>query len=193
MEPEKARGRDRRGRRRSTLNVLCQDCGKTPATVSLTEIVNGAQRRLWLCAPCLEARNPFLSPIIPPSAAELPLTAPSAEETPTPAPEPASDDVCPSCGMTMKEFREKGRLGCPRDYDVFEIPLAAILRKEHGADVHCGRQPAAVRERALLRERLEALRRELEDAVKGEQYEQAARIRDRIRDLERADSEESRA
>ena len=71
--------------------------------------------------------------------------------------------------------------------------MAAILRKEHGADVHCGRQPAAVRERALLRERLEALRRELEDAVKGEQYEQAARIRDRIRDLERADSEESRA
>lgn len=181
--------------------VLCQDCGKTPATVHLTEVVNGEQRRLWLCPPCVEARSPLFAPIIPHTPTEYgqikdpgsPTTDAADDSDASAAKLAKVDTVCPSCGITWAEFQEHERLGCPRDYDIFEAPLAVLLRKMHGADTHSGRQPAAVRERSLLRERLEALRRELDDAVRDEHYETAARLRDRIRDLERVDSEESRA
>lgn len=181
-------------------HVLCQDCAKTPATVHLTEVVNGEQSRIWLCAPCVEARNPHFAPKIPNVPTEFGQIAgqsgiddeASEASTSDASKLPKVDAICPSCGITWPEFQEQERLGCPRDYDVFEEPLAMILRKMHGADTHSGRQPAAVRERTLLRERLEALRRELDDAVRDEHYEVAARLRDRIRDLERVETAEVR-
>jgi protein arginine kinase activator len=193
MEREKARGRGPAGRRFSKLNVLCQDCGKTPATVSLTEIVNGAQRRVWLCAPCLEARSPFLSPIIPQAATELPLNAPVPTEAPTPTAEPSSDEVCPSCGMTMAEFREKvasaaratttssrsrSRRSCARNTGPTSTadaspPPCASARSFGNASKPCGANSKT--------------------RFATSSTSRAAKIRDRIRDLERADSEESHA
>src|SRR5688572_1513632 len=94
---------------------------------------------------------------------------------------------CPSCGISFAEFREKGRLGCPNDYEFFEEHLTPLLEKIHGATEHRGRLPqgsldaAGKRNDLLLR-----LRRDLLQAVKGEQYEAAARLRDEIRRVEEA-------
>jgi protein arginine kinase activator len=91
---------------------------------------------------------------------------------------------CPGCGTTLGQIRQSGTLGCPECYTTFEGPLAPIVqRAQAGAAGHVGRAPTA----ATAREAQVALRaklvRELEEAVASEQYERAARIRDRIHEL----------
>jgi protein arginine kinase activator len=93
---------------------------------------------------------------------------------------------CPSCGMTLAEFRNKGRLGCAQDYEVFREHLRPLLLRIHNASAHKGRLPGRD-EQTLARERdLTRLRAELDTAIKNEAYENAARLRDQIQGLESA-------
>lgn len=91
---------------------------------------------------------------------------------------------CPDCGMTLLEFRQKGRMGCPKDYEVFGGHARELLERIHGATQHVGRLPGqdpAVVERAR---RMGELQKELEAAIRQEAYEQAARLRDELKSLQ---------
>ncbi|OGV69145.1 MAG: hypothetical protein A3K19_15535 [Lentisphaerae bacterium RIFOXYB12_FULL_65_16] len=101
--------------------------------------------------------------------------------------EPVSSLACPDCGLTEKEFRAEGRLGCARCYPAFESILTPLLADMHRGPVHVGRVPIvsgpAVAEYGLD---VVTLRRELEHAVALEAYEQAAALRDQITRLVQA-------
>jgi protein arginine kinase activator len=90
--------------------------------------------------------------------------------------------VCPDCGMTLSEFREKGRLGCPRDYEVFSAHLEPLLERIHNAKRHQGRlargQSSSAAPRGPTRKELEE---RLAKAIKAENYELAAELRDQLR------------
>ncbi|MBS0197856.1 MAG: UvrB/UvrC motif-containing protein [Planctomycetes bacterium] len=99
--------------------------------------------------------------------------------------------VCPSCRMTFNEFKQGGLLGCPECYRAFEAQLGPLLERAHeGAIAHAGKSPRrqgapvarptglSLAERAM---RLEALHKQLEQAVRSEQYEIAAKVRDEIK------------
>ena len=159
---------------------LCQTCKQNPATIHFTEIRNEEKRELHVCESCAQSQGIAAGPVM----ASLPtmlahLVKGVKPGTTTPAAR------CPSCGISLAEFREKGRLGCPNDYEFFEEHLTPLLEKIHGATEHRGRLPqgsldaAGKRNDLLLR-----LRRDLQQAVKGEQYETAARLRDEIRKVE---------
>lgn len=96
-------------------------------------------------------------------------------------------DSCPGCGMSVVDFRSKGRLGCPRCYDAFRAELLPLLQRIHEAQLHTGRLPAVIGTPPppLDDRSLTDVRRRLEDAVRGERYEEAARLRDELRKLER--------
>jgi protein arginine kinase activator len=89
--------------------------------------------------------------------------------------------------MTPAEFRSKGRLGCPRCYDAFRAELLPLLQRIHEAQAHTGRLPAVQSSAPPPPDQrtLSDVRRRLEDAVRGERYEEAARLRDELRRLER--------
>src|SRR6185295_3556757 len=92
---------------------------------------------------------------------------------------------CPDCGITFVEFRSQGVLGCPRDYEVFGEPLAAVIeRAQDGQTHHVGKRPG--QEIPVNPEQNERLRlqRELREAVEEEDYELAARLRDQLGALE---------
>jgi protein arginine kinase activator len=80
------------------------------------------------------------------------------------------------------EFRQQGRLGCPHDYAVFRAGIEPLLERIHRSVRHVGKSPRR-RDPAVLAEQAELveLRRRLREAVKGEAYEEAARIRDVLR------------
>jgi protein arginine kinase activator len=86
--------------------------------------------------------------------------------------------------MTMAGIREAGLAGCPECYRVFEQELGAIIeRAQAGASVHVGRHPShadALIDRAAARNRIA---KELREAVAREEYERAARLRDRLLEL----------
>lgn len=91
---------------------------------------------------------------------------------------------CKGCGMSVDEFRSKGRLGCAECYEVFRGPIAELLERVHGAMQHIGRVPGLSDDDLERMQRLSELRRELDAAVREEAYESAAGIRDEIDSME---------
>lgn len=170
--------------------MICQNCQKNQATVLVTEIsqasaapdgATGAPEILeqHLCEVCAQALDLPYASVGKKSPVDiwklLQLSANQARKKPGPA--------CPSCGMTLDEFRKKGRLGCPQDYEVFRAHLAEVLERVHGAVQHSGRIPGASSAAPEL-DRISHLRAELENAIRAEAYESAARLRDEIRAIE---------
>lgn len=116
----------------------CQKCGK-PATVHLTQIVNGKTFKLHLCDQCAEAHG-----VTDPTG--FSLGAKLGEDVfavihMTPA---KSDPVlaCPHCGMTLARFREQGRLGCAHCYEALGDALVRIFPHLDLSIIHGGRCPA---------------------------------------------------
>lgn len=92
--------------------------------------------------------------------------------------------VCPNCGISFREFRSQGRLGCPHDYIAFEAELLPLLENIHGETQHCGKFPKRAPDASRRQYQLIRLRNDLRSAVEDEKYEEAARLRDEIRSLE---------
>lgn len=91
---------------------------------------------------------------------------------------------CPNCGITFREFRSSGRLGCPHDYVEFEAELLPLLENIHGETQHCGKMPRRAPDSSRRQHELVRLRSELKSAVDDENYETAADLRDQIQQIE---------
>jgi protein arginine kinase activator len=94
--------------------------------------------------------------------------------------------ACDKCGMTLREFQAKGKMGCDRCYDFFGKSLEPLLKRVHGSIVHKGRVPGRVAARIQEQREIERLREALDGAIREEAYEKAAVLRDEIRTLEAA-------
>lgn len=93
--------------------------------------------------------------------------------------------TCPSCGLTLGQFRKSGVLGCPDCYEAFEEQLDPIIQRAHaGATHHIGKSPNRAGDAVDRQMELRRLMRELDQAVAAEAYERAAEIRDRLMNLE---------
>jgi protein arginine kinase activator len=95
-----------------------------------------------------------------------------------------SNRECPVCGIKFVEFRNSGRLGCPHDYQEFREELTPLLENIHGETKHSGKSPRRLPQSKQTQSELVQLRKQLMQAVNREAYEEAAKIRDRIRKLE---------
>ena len=156
--------------------MKCRNCPKV-ATLHITEIVEGAVQEHHLCEDCA---RPFLEKTQGSPAPSL--GGKSADEE---VEEQVAHLVCPSCGMTYKDFRNIGRLGCSHCYVTFDNHLRNLLRRLHGSGQHIGKvylppNPSETQKQ----EKLAGLRRKLDHAVESEDFEQAARIRDMIKSME---------
>jgi len=94
-----------------------------------------------------------------------------------------NERACTGCGLTPSDFKEHGRLGCPKCYEVFEAKLEPVIRKLHKGDSHVGKVPKGC-EREVSPEELANLKRRLDEYVSREEYEMAAVVRDQIKALE---------
>jgi protein arginine kinase activator len=91
---------------------------------------------------------------------------------------------CQVCGIKFVDFRNSGRLGCPHDYQEFREELTPLLENIHGETRHCGKTPRRLPQNKQTQSELIQLRKQLLSAVNKEAYEEAARLRDKIRRLE---------
>lgn len=157
----------------------CDKCGK-PATILLTDVVDGKLSERRLCQACAAAEGVVVKTSM--SLGELledfvVLRTIDRQEI--------DKLVCDVCGLTFPEFRQQKLLGCPHDYDAFEPALRPLIESAHaGASQHVGKAPhrsggQQKKQNALLR-----LRADLKKAVAAEDYEKAAMLRDQIQELE---------
>ena len=156
----------------------CQVCEKNPASVHYTEIADARVSKLFICRECATARG--LLEETPPDLEELmsTISKPKAKAA------PAVEIACTHCGLKFQQFQQSGRLGCPACYATFREPLEPLLRDVHKHVRHGGRKPRAAPERERRWQHLAELRSALDLAVRAEDYERAARLRDEIRQLQ---------
>lgn len=168
---------------------VCQRCHQQPATVQVTDIAEvsatdgtaqSVQERHF-CENCAQALE--LPKVGLPSASVAniwKLLTISAQKARHKRP----SITCSDCGMTLEELQRRGRLGCPKDYEVFRSYLGELLERMHGARTHVGRVPGLAAGDLERIQRISDLRQELDVAVREEKYERAASLRDELRTLE---------
>ena len=162
----------------------CQRCGQRPATIRYTEVRDGEARKLWICEECAETLGYEVGEPTDASGAE------ESDSEPGLQPEPAKIKPkvvvgpgagrCPRCGLTPGEFRRLSRFGCAHCYEAFGRALEPLFKRIHGATRHRGRLPGG--READFSDPSE-LRRQLSEAIRSEDFEAAARLRDRLRRL----------
>lgn len=164
-------------------HMKCHRCSN-PATLHITEIMQGVPHELHLCEECAQQ---YLSN--PPSSTSG-MTTPGGGiiKLPGSGDESQLDEmdklVCPNCGITFREFRSQGRLGCPHDYIAFQDELYPLLENIHGEVQHCGKFPKRAPDDSRKQYQLIKLRNDLRSAIAEESYEHAAQLRDEIQALE---------
>ena len=157
--------------------LKCDVCEKQ-ATVHLTQIVNNKVHKVDLCEECAQAKG-----VTDPSGFSLADLLLKASLNPETGPSGLS---CEQCGFTQNDFKKHGRFGCPACYDSFKGMLDPMLDNMHKGTVHTGKVPRRALERKSLYDRLTKLELDLNDAVKAENYEQAARYRDEINQVKQS-------
>lgn len=191
--------------------MLCDNCGKREANVRYSENINGRRKELNLCEECSKKLGinhmDFSMPIDFSS-----FFGEFLEDFATPEFMPLLNEIkalkCNNCGSTFEDIANTGKLGCGNCYDVFEERLDPIIRRIQGANRHVGRVGKVIdskidekiaNQSTLKMEKvnqpkenkkdnhLEKLQEQLKQAIKEEKYEEAAKIRDEIKKIEKED------
>jgi protein arginine kinase activator len=166
--------------------MLCQECRERPANVHLTQIINQEKTTRHLCEQCAQEKGGFAFQVQTPFSIHSLL--PGLLETeglPAGPAEVACKVQCEQCGLTYAQFGKIGRFGCDGCYSAFNGRLRSLFRRVHGAAKHAGKVPARAGVRLKIQRGIGELRRQLQLHVDREEFEQAAAMRDRIRQLER--------
>lgn len=162
----------------------CQHCAK-PAVFHITEIEGDEPTEIHFCE---EHFHAYMKADEEPGSEPEDLAADTLkavqamqEISEAAAVKKGAGKRCPHCGISFHEFREKGRFGCPGDYDAFREQLVPLVENIHDATRHAGKVPAGAADGETSRQfRLIKLRKELGEAVAAEEYEKAAALRDEI-------------
>lgn len=180
----------------------CQCCNKKQSGVHIFDVAsNAVEQQFGVCTDCFALIKRYLfemsRPLIPTADVirEVQALISTDQTALAKLPEPGgitpvNRDVptCPECGMTLSEFRAKGRFGCPRDYELFHEHLEPLLERIHDVQParHEGRLPASTVPVVSLdrAQQMARLRKQLDAAIAEENYEQAADLRDQIKQLE---------
>jgi len=159
--------------------MICCVCKEKEATVHLTQIAGDKVQKVDLCEEC--AKHKGVNDPTGFSLADLLLGIGASQEFEQAT---GSTEVkCPKCGFTQADFKKAGRLGCPECYTTFSEGLEGLLKTMHKGTQHTGKVPRALQQTRDVSDRLRLLQKKLAKAVEGEDFEQAALLRDEIKQL----------
>ncbi len=163
--------------------MQCQMCGKRPAVVHFTEIVNNKKSEYHVCEKCAEERG-YSTPLVKTKFSVGDLLAGMVDQTGSGEEAKVGRVQCPRCHMVYSTFKETGRLGCSECYTTFRAQLRPLLRRIHGSTKHVGKTPIRDSARVALRREIQRLHEDMQKAIEQEEFETAARLRDQIRTME---------
>lgn len=174
--------------------MICQACGKNTATTHIKTTVNGKTAEYYLCPACAQEHgyaNLFQGWGFGSLMSGLMGAAAPQRETPR----------CPACGASFEEISRSGRLGCAACYKAFHDELLPIIQRIHGTAQHKGKAPGGSALRvvdphkqlvAVEPSAIDEKKRQLQRAVEAQDFEQAAVLRDEIKELEKQQAEGGR-
>ena len=170
--------------------MFCERCKKVEATIHLTEIIKDVKSEVHLCENCardigLNSKLSNFSLTIPEMLSFLDVNEVG---------EGTDGITCKKCGQTFMDYKRDGKLGCPDCYLYIGDSLKSIIAGYHGENRHIGKHPnnfeflpdAVIEQPVQLKEKnsINELREQLNIAVSEERYEDAALLRDKIKELD---------
>jgi protein arginine kinase activator len=166
--------------------MLCQNCNERESTVHFTKILNGQATQVHLCQECAQKMQGFGFSLYPGMVSDF-LQAlfgmhPASQ---TGQQEEIQQEQCPGCGRTFSHIQQAGRMGCSKCYDIFEPQMELLLRRIHGGGTHVGKVPLRSGAAYRSKQELAQLRSKLQELIQKEEFEEAAVVRDRIRELDK--------
>lgn len=179
--------------------MKCQNCGKREANVRYSENINGRKKEYILCEECAEKLgiNSKMNFDIPMNFGNL-LGGFFEDYNSMPSLLNSITNVkelkCNKCGTTYNDFINTGKFGCENCYSIFSDKLDGVLRNIQGDNIYKGRKGKQIekeiefknnKEENKENSKIDKLKEDLEKAVKDERYEDAAKIRDEIKKLEK--------
>jgi protein arginine kinase activator len=159
--------------------MLCQNCQQRAANVHFTQIKNNSKVDIYLCEQC--AAEISHTELVAPFGFNDLINGLFGSQVVQEAP---VDLKCSDCGMHYNEFLKTSRVGCAQCYKAFNPKLDPIIRRLHGNVQHHGKVPNRVSSNINVPNEIEKLKNSLNECIKKEEYEEAAKIRDEIRSLE---------
>jgi len=155
--------------------MLCEHCNKNKATVHYEQVINGVRTEKHLCAACAEELD--MGGLFDTGNLFAPLFAPAVSAR--------KARSCPVCGYSEREFLDTQFLGCPDCYNAFSDIIEPMLQRVHGSVTHKGTRLVGgdFDEKAKPLSEIEKLKLQLDEAVKKQEYEKAAKLRDKIKEL----------
>lgn len=162
--------------------MKCESCGENEAKFHYTKIFNGKIDQKHLCENCAAndydidvdfenhfSMNKFFAGLIGEPVKNI---------------EKDHGIKCQKCGQTYNEFKNEGKFGCDECYVAFKNKLDPLIKGIHGHNHHKGKIPKSSSRDIFLRRERSDLKKELDDSIKEEQFEKAALLRDRLRDID---------
>ncbi len=161
--------------------MLCDKCKHRQATVRVTKVLNNQKTEANYCAECAQSESglPFGGPMLSVHDFLKGFFAPASAGVKPQA------GRCPVCNQSFAELVQRGRYGCSQCYETFRAAAPDLVRRIHGAKRHAGKLPRRAGGALALQHEVTALRQQLEQHVAKEEYEEAAKVRDRVRALEK--------
>ncbi len=157
--------------------MLCDKCKKNPATTHVHTVINGVVVEKNLCSYC--AAEDYVGG----QGSIVNMLASMFGESLAHRP-PEKGLRCPCCGAAFAEIAERGKAGCPQCYSTFKNQLLPSIQRLHGKTKHIGKVPANASEEMKKSAKIDKLKESLKEAIAAENFEQAALLRDEIRQLE---------
>lgn len=156
----------------------CDVCKQPNAKIFLTQVVEGKVQKVNLCESCAEAKG-----VTDPTGYDLAELLKGIGEQ-SMQKKSSRGLSCPNCGFSQADFKKTGRMGCSECYQVFAEGLEGLLKAMHKGTQHVGKVPQGMLPQKHKDDRIEALQRQLASSIENEDYEEAAKIRDELRQLE---------
>lgn len=176
----------------------CQECQKRPATLRFTQVINGNKTEKHVCEVCAKEKGYITYPEEGYSLHNLLKGLFNVESTHLSKHQgqsfqPSKDLHCQKCGLTFTEFQRRGKFGCATCYDVFSARLDPIFRRVHSGNIkHHGKIPKRKGGSLHLKKQIEQYQDKLRKLVEDEAFEDAAKVRDKIKALKKEQQNKNR-
>lgn len=176
--------------------MLCDRCQKRDAKILYTEIINGIKKEQHLCEECatdytsFQMEKPLLNSELTLGDLLSTLLDTYSSVDKKMSGEPLPSITCKHCGITYDEFIQKGRFGCTHCYQDFHEQLGKTFKGIQGSDIHIGKRPkdfvaASLDRVAIGFTEIEKFALKLQEAIEKEEFEEAARLRDLIKQMKK--------
>lgn len=165
--------------------MLCEKCGKNVATTHIKTSINGVVEAHHLCAQCAK-----LSSYVQNQFGLENLLGSFFDDSVKSVAKADKRKRCEGCGLCFDDIAKTGRVGCDQCYDTFFEQLLPSLQRMHGKAYHAGKRPLAAQPQPVKEDHVEQLKAQLKQAIEDEDFEQAAKLRDMIREEQKEDGKD---